>query len=260
MNILRPPEVYNQVLTRRDPGPDGLLDTGDDGGLVDVYDYDPAFGGSDFVGNQITNSDRDDTFHNVEFMLNRRQTGRWHASTSFLLTKNNRWAGASPFGAAGGAGGLVRQSPNDDYFPLDETWDYAGRFAAGYQLPAGVNFGILYQAYRGQAGQRTYRFGRVDPDGGPSLPSSGSVNLRVEPFGERRENLRHIMNFRFGKAFEAGPGRLGAQLDILNAFNANMTWGIFGFNGRTYASGPSFGKVTNIVAPRAVRLGITYEF
>ena len=255
VNILRPPEVYNQVLTRRDPGPDGLLDTGDDGGLVNVYDYDPAFRGSDFVGNQITNSDLDHTFQNVEFMLNRRQTGRWHATTSFLLTKNHRFGAASPFG-----GGLVRQSPNDDYFPLDETWDYAYRLAAAYQLPADVNFGLLYQAYRGQGGQRTYRFGRVDPDGGPSLPSSGSVNLRVEPFGERRENLRHIMNFRFGKAFEAGPGRLGVELDILNAFNENMSWGIFGFNGVTYASGPSFGFVTNIVAPRAVRLGMTYEF
>ena len=92
------------------------------------------------------------------------------------------------------------------------------------------------------------------------MPSSGSVNLRVEPFGERREDLRHIMNFRFGKAFEAGPGRLGVELDILNAFNANMSWGIFGFNGVTYASGPSFGRITNIVAPRAVRLGMTYEF
>ena len=91
-----PPEVYNQVLTRRDPGPDGLLDTGDDGGLVNVYDYDPAFRGSNFVGNQITNSELDHTFQNVEFMLNRRQTGRWHASTSFLLTKNHRFGGASP--------------------------------------------------------------------------------------------------------------------------------------------------------------------
>ena len=77
VNILRPPEVYNQVLTRRDPGPDGLVNTGDDGGLVNVYDYDPAFRGSNFVGNQITNSDLVHTFQNVEFMLNRRQTGRW---------------------------------------------------------------------------------------------------------------------------------------------------------------------------------------
>ena len=248
VNSLRPPEAYNQVLTRRDPGPDGVVNTGDDGGLVNVYDYDPAFSGSDFVGNERVNADRDNAFHNVEFMLNRRQTGRWHAYTSILLTKNHQWLS------------LVPQSPNDDYFPLDTTWDYAYRLAAGYQLPANVDFALLYQAYSGEPGLRTYRFGAVDPDGGPPLPSSGSVNLRLEEEGTRREGLRHVMNFRLGKAFETGAGRLSAELDILNAFNENVAWGTFGRTGVTYASGPSFGFVNNIVSPRAFRLGMTYEF
>jgi hypothetical protein len=247
VNALRPPDVYNQVLTRRDPGPDGRVNTPDDGGLVTLYDYDPAFRGSSFQANERVNADRENAFHNMEFMLTRRHTGRWHAYTSFLVTKYHRWLS------------LVPESPNDDFFPVDNTWEYAYRLAAGYELPAHVSFAVLYQAYNGEPGQRTYRFGVVDPDGGPRLPSSGSINLRLEPYGERRGDLRQIMNFRAAKTFETGVGRFSAEVDLLNAFNSNVAWGTFG-PGINYASGPTFGYVTNIVAPRTLRLGVTYEF
>src|SRR5947208_250898 len=38
VNILRPYSAFNIPITRRDPGPDGLLSTTDDGDLVTIYD------------------------------------------------------------------------------------------------------------------------------------------------------------------------------------------------------------------------------
>src|SRR5262249_38479542 len=55
-NPLRPYSVYNIPITRRDPGPDGMLGTPDDAGKVTFYDYSPAYRGAAFVATQVTNS------------------------------------------------------------------------------------------------------------------------------------------------------------------------------------------------------------
>lgn len=249
-NTLRPFDVYNQRLARRDPGPDGALNTPDDGGVLTFYDFDPRYRGASFVANTAMNAtDRQDTFKNIEITLNRRPTGRWFAFTSFLATKNHRWLVP------------VVQSPNDDLFPLDRTWAIAYRLAAGYDLPYGVRVSTLYQAYNGIPAQRTYVFRTADPDGGPPIPSSGTLTLRMEPFGTRRGDPRHIVNLRASKDVPLGrTRRLTLDVDAFNAFNANVAWGSFTAPGITYASGPTFGYVTDIVPPRNIRLGVSFEF
>ena len=168
-----PTASYDQVFTRRDPGPDGILGSVDDGGVFTIYDYDPAFRGSNFVANMLVNaSDRRDSFNNFELTVNKRSSNRWFAFTSLLATKYHQWLV------------LVPQSPNDDFFPLNDTWEISYRLAAGYELPFGVNLSTLYQAYqRHPRWQRTYLFRAADPDGGRAFPSSGTINVRMEPFG-----------------------------------------------------------------------------
>lgn len=252
VNIRRPYSVYNRAFTRRDPGPDGTLGNADDAGSVTIYDYDPAFRGSRFVANMRVNADRDDSFQSFEVMLNRRPAAKWFAFTSFLATKYHQWLEAVP------------QSPNDEFFPLNETWELSYRLAAGYEVPFGIDVSALYQAYNGIPGQRTYLFRTIDPDGGPSLPSSGTINLRVEPFGTRRGESRHIVNLRASKGFVLGAGHaLTLDLDLFNTFNSNVAWGSTTTGpgtGINYQSGPTFGYVTRIVSPRALRFGIAYEF
>src|SRR5690606_15853551 len=60
VNVRRPYEVYNIPITRRDPGPDGVVGTPDDGDMVTFYDYDPAYRGAAFVANQRRNSPNND--------------------------------------------------------------------------------------------------------------------------------------------------------------------------------------------------------
>ncbi len=243
VNVLRPYGVYNRALTRRDPGPDGLLDNADDGGPVVIYDYDPALRGSMFVANMFVNGNRPSEYQSFEITLNKRPSSRWFAFTSFLATKNHRWLTS------------IAQTPNDENFALDETWDLGYRLAAGYTLPYSLNVSTLYQAFNGVPLQRTNLFRAPDPDGGPSLPSGGTITVRMEPFGASKGESRHIVNLRVAKNFSMGKSRrFTAQVDAFNAFNSNVAYGF------TNASGPTFGHATSIAQPRALRIGVGFEF
>lgn len=251
-NILRPYSAWNRAFSRRDPGPDGVLGNADDAGSVTVYDYDPAFAGSNFVRNMLINSDRTDRFHNYEVSLNKRKSGKWFALTSVVFTKNHRWLS------------LVAESPNDEVNPLDETWEYSYRLAAGYDLPYGLAISGVYQLYNGFALQRTNLFRAVDPDGGARFPSSGTINLRVEPYGATRGPERQIANLRLSKDVPlGGTRRITLDADLTNVFNTNVAWGSptsGDGTGTIVASGPTYGYVTRIVQPRALRLGATFTF
>jgi hypothetical protein len=249
INALRPYSVYNRAFTRRDPGPDGLLNTADDGGPVTLYDYDPAYRGAAFVGNMRVNADRDDFFNNFEITLNKRSTGKWFAFTSLLATKYHRWLEAVP------------QNLNQELFPLDETWELAYRLAGGYEAPMGINLSTVYQAYTGIPGQRTYVFRAADPAGGPAFPSSSTITLRMEPYGAISGPSRHIVNMRVGKDFRIGGTRkIGLQMDAFNLFNSNVAWGQGTDPGISFVSGPTYGYVVRIVSPRVVSLGAIFEF
>ena len=93
VNVLRPYSAFNIPIPRRDPGPDGNLGTADDGEMVTIYDYDPAYRGSAFVGNLRVNrpEGRDDRYTSFEGSVNRRLTGRWSMLGAYTATKYHRW-------------------------------------------------------------------------------------------------------------------------------------------------------------------------
>lgn len=255
-NIRRPFEVYNRAFTRRDPGPDGVINNADDGGMVTFYDFDSAYRGAAFTAITRLNADSDhyDSFNNVEFSLTKRQSHRWFGTASFLATKYHAWFNPVP------------QSPNDLLFPLNEVWEYSGRVAAGYEAPFGINLSTLTQMYNGIPRQRTNVFRAADPAGGPSLPSSSTITLRMEPYGASSGPKRAIVNLRGARKFRVGKSTFTADVEAFNAFNSNVPWSTGGGAGTgdsagiTDASGPTYGFVTRIVNPRIMRFGITYEF
>ena len=92
MNVLRPYSVYNVPITRLDPGPDGVVNTGDDGGQVTFYDYDPAYRGAAFVSNMPSNAadGRSDVFRTIEFTAVKRRSANFDVMASVSATKNRR--------------------------------------------------------------------------------------------------------------------------------------------------------------------------
>src|SRR6202022_2679040 len=122
-NVLRPPSVYDIPITRRDPGPDGKLNTADDGGMVTFYDYEPAYTGAKFVHTVVSNSPLVDHYKPMEGRGGKKRSNRWQGEASFWMVKNNRWI-TKTFNA-----------PQDYYYATDKTWTWAGNFNVSYRMP-----------------------------------------------------------------------------------------------------------------------------
>jgi len=243
INVLRPYSAFNIPITRRDPGPDGLFNTADDGGPVTIYDYDPAFRGSNFVGNQEVNrpQGRTDSYNSYEASVTRRMTQSWSMLAAYTATKYHRWVVGIP------------QSPNDEHFDLDDQWRWAFKMNGNFNLPYDISLGGIVEVRNGALGQRTYVFRATDPSGLP-LRQLASATIRMEPFGSQREGKQTTFNARVSRMFGLPKGRVNLSFDVLNVLNTNAITAV------TYASGPSFGRVTDILPPRTVRFGVIYDF
>jgi outer membrane receptor protein involved in Fe transport len=246
VNVARPFSAFDIPVSVRDPGPDGVAGTADDGQPLTIYDYEPAFRGSRFVVNQQQTrpDDRSDHYNNIEFSLDKRSTGRWSLNTSMLLTRNHRWLVG------------VVQSPNDLFFPTDDTWQWSYRVAGTYRLPYDVQLSARDEIFSGLPGQRTVLF--------RGLPQLSTLTVPVEPYGAESGPIRSVMNVRGSKRWTIGRGsKLEFDLDVLNVTNTNVAWGdATGGTGPgiNFQSGPSFGYVTRIVAPRVIRFGVALDF
>jgi hypothetical protein len=242
INALRPLSAYDIPIVRTDPGPDGALGTVDDGGQVTLYDYEPSYFGGEFVGNEYQNSPNPDSYQSIEAGVNKRTSERWGLIASFGATKSHRWI-ASP-----------ASTPAELAFPVDNTWSWNGTFSGSYRLPYEMELGAMWQTQSGVPGQRTYVFRRSDASG-PSLKQLASIKMPLGEFGAERAGVINTVNLRVTKEISlARNGRLALEFNAYNLFNSNSPAVV------NYASGPTYGYVTAIMAPRIVRFGAKYTF
>ena len=243
INGARPYSAYNIPLQRRDPGPDGLLGTPDDGPMVTIYDYDPAYRGAGFVVNERINTDNDNSAQTIEVSVNKRSSEGWSLMGSYGATKQHRWLDA------------FIETPNQESYPLDETWSWVLRGSGSYILPYDVVLGGTLNLRSGIDGQRTYVFRAADPLGGPPLRQLSTVTRRLDEFGAQSGPVQKYLDFRVGKTLNLGPQReLQFSVDVLNALNDSAAQAI------TFASGPTYGQITLIPTPRILRLGAHLRF
>ncbi len=213
-NILRPLSAYTIPVSRRDPGPDGVLDTGDDPGtMIHFADYGDEYRGAEFVGNQRINYPVPDFYHSYEFTLERRLRDGWQGLVSFIGTQNHRW---------------LPNAALTDFVPpqvalhgLDETWEWGLKAHGSYMFPGDVQLGVFYQGLSGFPIQRTARFLRNDPDGLFHFRNQGTQTIRVEPYGASKLTAQHVWNVRLSKLLDLGPGRFQLAAEVFNLFNAN---------------------------------------
>jgi hypothetical protein len=219
--------------------------------MVTFYDFPSALRTS--VATQYQTRTNNDHFNTAEIAFTKRRSDRWSVTTSAAVTKNHRWIKA------------IAESPNDEFFPIDDTFEWTFKLAGTYLLPHRIETAALFDAFSGLPGQRTYIFSATDPQGGPSLQGFGTVTLRLEPFGDRRGPQRNNLNLRVARSFAMPRNQnVSLEVDVLNALNTNVPWGNPGAGtpalGIIYASGPNFGYAQQIVAPRIFRFGVSYQF
>src|SRR5262249_29740202 len=158
----------------------------------------------------------------------------WGGLTSFAATKNHRRIAA--------ASGQL-QTPNDDQFAIDQTWDWVYKVVGSYRLPADVMVSGVFDLVSGTSGQRTYIFRSAHLGGGTPLRQLSTVTLRLEPFGAQRTPVKPGMNLRASKFIKLGKGDLQLAVDFINLFNSNAVWAA------TYAAGPTFANANTITKP-----------
>jgi hypothetical protein len=243
INAKRPYEAYNIPITRRDPGPDGILNNSDDAGSITLYDYAASYAGANFVSNKRVNAYNTDRFDTVEFTVTRRATDRWSGQISYFAVKNRRWLNG------------VYQSPNDEFFPVDETWGWAGNISGTYRLPYNISFSGFLQSQAGIKGQRTNIFRTADPDGGKPITQNGNTTIRLEPYGSQSLSPFNILNLRANKDFRLSQGRrISLDFDIFNVLNSATP------TGADFASGPTFGYASGVTPPLITRIGARFTF
>lgn len=206
---------------------------------VTVFTYVKNTGSST---NEVVNnpSDRPDIYNSFEVGVTKRYSKRWNALASFWTTKNHRWIQ----GTSGVAG-----SPNDDPFPIDDTWNWEARADVVYNLPKGFQVSSFYRVQSGIPGQRVSAFNS-------SALIQGSTTIRMGPLGEYRGPTIGTLNFRAARDFKFHERfRIQPNFQLFNVLN---TSGAVTTNYRTGAS--TFGVVSSIVSPRVARIGALFTF
>jgi hypothetical protein len=235
--------AYTVPFTIRDPGVDRTMGTADD----QTFQTQALAAG---VGTErvFTNIDHDADFHNLEFAINRRFSGRWMLLASVAHTWSTMFhtqTGARPAITATQYRPFDRMF-GDDGLETSTLWNY--KIVSRYVLP--WDFGVS-GSWKVQSG---FNFARTIS---VNMPVEGNRTVRVEPITENRYPSVAILDFRLDKSFDMGRfGRLTPTLDIFNAANSGVPTTVRTTNTAT----APFKEVTAILNPRVIRVGLRFNF
>ncbi len=162
---------------------------------------------------------RNDYYASYEGSITRRLADSWSLLAAYTATKYHRYLVNIP------------QSPNDDYFDLDDKWRWNVKLNGNYNFPKAITVGGIVQVLNGAYGQRTYVFRATDASG-PPLRQLAQQSIRLEPFGAQQEAAQVDLQRAAREACSRWGGkRLNLAVDALNVTNANAP------TAATYVSG-----------------------
>jgi hypothetical protein len=250
--------TYDPVQ-RRDPGPDGELDTEDDGQLITVFNK----SGDTFY--LMTNPDgATRTYNGFQINVSKRFSHNWQTATSYTWSRtrgnvNNNFganaAGSSSTSDTGQQG--VFANPNRAILSDGPAvFDYTHHFKAEgtYRIPVwgGFNISGIYRYITGAAWGRRTAIRDLD---------QGSETVRIEPRGTRRVDALNNLDFRVEKTFVFGQQSRTAGV-FLDVFNLNNQGIPDSREERPVAdtSGSTFGDPLEWIDPRLLRLGVRFTF
>jgi len=238
------------LVSRADPGPDGLTGTSDDG----TYSYyDRTLAGSQTL---ITNDPTArQTYRGLEITATKRLSGRWQVLAGYTYSQakfTDLSVGTSPNAFLNTQGVIFNDRP--------QQFKLSGSYILPYDIYLGAN-------YRFQNGPPINR-----QISSPLSFGGGSATINVDPPGTERLPSLQTMDLRIAKTFKMGARReFEMDLDISNLTNANTTWEMRALTGRLNVrqDGDPNGQINNIqqylspsqiLGPRIARLGFAFRF
>jgi hypothetical protein len=230
---------YNSWILVTTPAKPGAFTDPMTGQQVAVYTYNKSVGST--INEVIsTPASRPDQYNTIEVGLTKHYSRRWNGFVAYWLTKNHRWIQ--------GMAGLVG-SPNDNPFPIDDTWNWDFRAAGTYNMPWHFEVASLFRMESGTPGQRTLKVN-------DATLAQGSTTLRVGSFRQNRGPIIPLWNLEFSRRFTVHDRfTFEPTVQLFNVTNSSAADSV---NDLTGAS--TFGVASNIMAPRVLRLGGRFNF
>ena len=253
---LRPFSNYTVAKTIKDPGPDGVYGTADDGQTYTLYDL-PTTGSTAATATtaaQFTNVPASSNYYNWEISANKHGRGHWDLLASYAKV----WAYETTLGgttaftpnAAINAPGFVNAYTNwQAKLNLTYRAKYGIRLTPVLRVQSGTPFGRTFSssilATESKAAPAVY---------GTAL-TYGTVAILAEPYNAERTPTIAPVDTRIEKAFTFRDKlHLTAMGDVYNIFNTNA------IQATTVTSGTSFMRPVAITGPRVGRIGFKFEF
>jgi Carboxypeptidase regulatory-like domain len=236
-----------------DPGPDNLLNTGDDRTLTfynrtgtDVFFHTNCGNGVSIKCTQ--------RYKGLEVSLARRMSNRWQLAGSYVWSRLD------------GDRVLDYTDPNNqiDFVRSgrgSNDQPHAFKLLGSYLAPWDVTLGANYQALSGLPRDRNLSV---------SL-TQGSTTYTVEPRGSYRQDFLNLLSVRADKRFRVnGQHGISVIAEVHNLLNTSAGQNSYGTATQAFASQAAFdaarlstayfGRVQEIVAPRVLKVGIKLEF
>jgi len=256
MGMIDTQSIY-QPAQRVDPGPDGRLNTADDGGLIDV------FASTNRADRFLLYTNPPGAYNHydaVQVVGRKRYSRNWQMQSSYTWSKTrgtvgNRWHVNAARFDLGAPGRFVNPNSNINAFgraTFDPTHEV--KLLGSYRVSAwgGTMLSGVYRYTPGQA------WGRRAPIRG--LPQ-GNENVRIEPVGTRRAPAINNLSLRAEKTLTLprSGGTLGLFLDAFNVWNQGVP-DSDARNAIMDNSGATFGEPIAWLDPRMFRAGLRLSF
>ena len=239
------PQVFS------DPGPDNLVNTGDDRPIT-LYNVLAQYRGQNV--SLHTNFPGTQRYKGLELSLSKRLSNRWQLMGSYVWSRLD--------------GDLV-VDPNNPNVTIETNAQgrgandqpHAFKLIGAYQAPLGINIGVNYQALSGLPSDRTFR----------ATLTQGSTTVRAEERGTYRADFLNLFSVKIDKTFRLHEHvNFSGFLEVHNILNSNATQNSIGTLTQAYTSQAAFdaarattsyfGRAQEILAPRIVKLGVKYVF
>lgn len=236
VNRNQPYEAFSVPVTVQDPGPDGRLGTGDDGGALTAWNLAPQFVGLPTENIMQNVADANDDFYTWEITGDRRVSNGWSLQASFAHT----WNRQSNLGAFTNPNLGINRIDGRDH-----STNWQAKVSGTFELPRGFRVSPIVRHQSGQAYGRTFN----------ATLHSGSTTLLAEPFDASRMRNATLLDVRGEKGFKFGANhRIAGFVDLYNMFNSNVD------NSIGTSSGASWQRPLSIVSPRVAKVGVRVDW
>jgi len=236
--------------TRMDPGPDGILGTADDGGVINVFRLQDSTNKALVVANPSNAFRR---YEALQVVGRKRYSRNWQMSASYTWSWNqgNVSSGGGYANAEldhydlGYAGAFI-----DPNHLVNKTLPFHAselKFAGIYQLTpfGGATFSAVFRRSSGAPLRRTAAFRGLAPR---------AEFVIVDTQTSRYYDTLQTLDARVEKTFPVNGSSLGIYLDFLNLTNQGVATAV------TTLSGNAFGQPFLWSDPRIVRAGVRFQF